>query len=369
MTDRRRFLEALVATGACAVIPGAGCVSRPALAAVEEMIRAEIATGRVSCVACGSPDGATYAIGDRRPGLGASVPVDADSLFEIASVSKTFTALVAALLRHEGKLDVDVPFTRYLPDHVLAKEGTSITIRDLASHVSGFTNAWMGRAGIYGGRSWPYADDAAYERAVLAVRPAFARGEKPAYSCHALILLGFILERVGGLDLDALARKYVWDPLGMKSTTWKNVEESPRTVRMWTNGWRPLGTKGDENARGAKRPLGNAGVFSSLNDLLRYADDLANRRVFPKDCYELLFTPVCERGRTRRSFGWDMGPGTNPPGWSAAATNHSGYTGQYIAVDPTTRRASVVLTNLSAADPKARSANFEFRRSLADALG
>lgn len=333
------------------------------------MIRAEIATGRVSCIACGSPDGAVYAVGNRRPGLGSSIPVAADSLFEIASVAKTFTALLAALFRHEGKLDIDVPFTKYLPDHVLAKEGASITIRDLASHVSGFTNAWMGPAGIYGGKPWPYADDAAYERAVLAVRPAFARGEKCAYSCHAMILLGFILERVSGLDLDALARKYVWGPLGMKSTTWKNIKEDPRTVRMWTNGWRPLGTKGDENARGVKRPIGNAGVFSSLNDLLRYADDLANRRVFPKDCYDLLFSPVHECGRTRWSFGWDMGPGTSPPGWSARSICHSGYTGQYIAVDPSTRRSSVVLTNLSAADPKARSANFEFRRSLASALG
>ena len=296
------------------------------------------------------------------------MPADADSLFEIASVSKTFVALLAAILRHEGKLDIDAPFVKYLPDHVLAKEGTAITIRDLAAHVSGFTNDWMGRAGVYGGKPWPYADDAAYERAVLEVRPRFACREKCVYSCHNMILMGFILERVTGLDLEALARKYVWGPLGMESTTWKNLPDNPRAVRMWTHGWRPLGTKSDENARGVRRPIGNAGVFSSLNDMLRYADDLLDRRAFPKDCYELLFSPEYEQGRYRRSFGWDMRAGTNPPGWSEAAVNHAGYTGSYLAIDPKERHAAIVLTNLSVEDTKSRSEAFETRRFLAAAL-
>lgn len=367
MLDRRGFLDALLAAGACAALPA--CRTAPSRNPdVEAAILREIASGRSSCICCGAAGGPSYTLGNRRPGLGEEVPADGDSLFEIASVSKTFVALLAALLRYEGKLDIDAPFVKYLPDHVLAKEGTSITIRDLAAHVSGFTNGWMGPAGVYGKRPWPYADDAAYERAVLAVRPAFARRTKCVYSCHNMILMGFILERVSGLDLDALARKYAWGPLGMASTTWNNVPDNPRTVRMWTNGWRPLGTKGDENARGVKRPIGNAGVFTSLNDLLLYADDLAGRRAFPKECYELLFEPEYEQGRMRRSFGWDMGPGKIPPGWSDRTICHSGYTGQYVAVDPQQNRAAVVLSNLSTGDSSERGKSYEFRRTLAARL-
>lgn len=366
MTDRREFICALAAGGVCAALPA--CAALPVRdPAVEEAIRREIASGRVSCVCCGAPGAAVYAVGNRRPGLGEPQEVDADALFELASVSKVFTAHIAALLRHEGAIDIDVPFTTYLPDHVLAREGTAITVRDLAAHVSGFTNGWMGKTGVYGGRAWPFADDAAYVRTALSVRPVCVRRTRCLYCCHNFILLGLILERVTGLDLDALARKYVWGPLAMSSTTWKNVPGDPRAVRIWTGGWRPLGTKGDESARGVTRPLGHAGVFSSLNDLLLYADDLAQRRAFPRDCYDLLLSPEHEGASARRSFGWNMSADANPPGWSPQAVSHSGYTGSYVAVDPKTRRAAVVLTNLSVGDPKARSASHATRRSLAAA--
>ena len=251
------------------------------------------------------------AIAGTAEGLVASVgAARGDSLFEVASVSKTFTHLLAALLWQEGRLDIDAPFVRYLPDHVLAKKGTDITVRDLAAHVSGFTNGWMGRAGIYSGK-WPYADDAAYERAVLSQLPEFPRRTRCAYACHNTILLGFIVERICGMDLDAAARRYVWGPLGMTGTTWKNVPaDDPRLVQIYTKGPCPLGTKGDENARGC----------------------------------------------------------TRPPGWSDRTIAHGGYTGQLLAIDPKEGRSAIVLTNLRLTDAKGRSQAYEDRRALAGLL-
>lgn len=355
--DRRGFLNALLAAGAGAALPA--CVTVPSHdPRVEEAIRRELGSGRISVFSGGAVGGPDYCFGGAR----------SDSLFEIASVSKTFTALMTAVLQAEGLIDIDAPFVRYLPDHVLAREGSPITVRDLATHVSGFTNDWMGPAGIYGGGPWPYADDAAYERAVLSVRPSFAPRARCVYSCHNYILLGLLLERVSGLDLDTLSRQKIWAPLGMRSTTWRNLTDTSRAVRIWTNGWCPLGTKGDENARGVEKPLGNAGVFSSLDDLRLYARDLLERRTFPKAVYDLLFTPTAEYGGTRRSFGWAMSAGAVPPGWSASSICHSGYTGQYVSVDPVGGRAVVLLSDLSAAAAKERSANYEFRRTLAAAL-
>ena len=69
------------------------------------------------------------------------LPVTAASLFDLASVGKTHTASLCALLYADGKLDVDAPFTEYLPEHVLAKENCRITVRDLATHSGGFDNA------------------------------------------------------------------------------------------------------------------------------------------------------------------------------------------------------------------------------------
>lgn len=318
----------------------------------------QVTLGYYDCAVAGTARGLSATVG----GAGA------DSLFEIASVSKTFTFLLAALLWHEGRLDIDAPFVRYLPDHVLAKTGTDITVRDLAAHASGFTNNWMGRAGIYSGK-WPYADDAEYERAVLAQLPDHPRRTKYVYACHNAILTGFIIERILGTDLDAAARKYVWDPLGMSATTWKNVSpDNPHLVQMYTKGPRPLGTKCDENARGFSRPIGNAGVFSCFSDLRKYADDLLARRTFPNEVYDLLMTPEFEEGGRCRSFGWDMSVGTNPPGWGRGTVNHTGYTGQYFAVDPELGRSAIILTNLRLTDIEGRGRAYEDRRAVSNLL-
>ena len=69
------------------------------------------------------------------------LPMTPRSRFDIASVGKTMTAAVASQLVAEGRLDPDAPFTTYLPEHVLAKENCDITVRDLATHSSGFDNS------------------------------------------------------------------------------------------------------------------------------------------------------------------------------------------------------------------------------------
>ena len=79
-----------------------------------------------------------------------NIPMSAESRFDIASTGKVFTAACVALLALDGKIDLDAPFTEYIPEHVLGKD-CDITIRDLASHSSGFDN------------SKPYAADSAEE--------------------------------------------------------------------------------------------------------------------------------------------------------------------------------------------------------------
>jgi len=323
-------------------------------------LQRQVSLGYFDCAIAGTADGL------RRASVGG---VTGSSLFEVASVSKTFTHLLAALLWQAGKLDLEAPFVRYLPDHALAEKGTDITVRDLALHASGFTNDWMGRAGIYGA-IWPFADDSAYERALLSVLPSAPRRTRIVYACHNTILLGFIVERLSGMDLDEAARRFVWGPLGMKATTWRNVPaDNPNLVQIYTKGPCPLGTKGDENARHFSRPLGNDGVFTNHDDLRRFAGDLLSRRTFPREVYDLMLTPGLTIGRRRRSFGWDMSEGTNPPGWSATSVNHSGYTGQYLAVDPEKGRSAIILTNLRLTEAKSRAQAFEDRRRLAALLG
>ena len=334
--DRRRFIASLTALAA------GGC----------RLCEPSDADRRIfDCAVAGGVDGPVATASAK------GVFVDEDSLFEIASVSKVFTAAICARLYAAGRLDIEKPV------HGKA------TIRDLASHVSGYTDSWMSRAGVFGGK-WPFSSDSEYEAAAMSARPSYERGAKCVYSCTNMIILGFILEREIGMDLDEAAREFVWGPLRMDSTTWRNVPpDDRRLVTIYTHGPRPLGPKGDENARNFSRPLGNAGVFSSFRDLRAFVSDLLMRRAFEKKYYELLFATSFEGGGRRRSFGWNMSPGALPEGWSASAICHSGYTGQYVAVDPVRNAAAVVLTNLKSDDRAVRSASFEGRRRVAALFG
>lgn len=366
--DRRGFIVSAASFGLFA-----GCLGgRVRLdAATEARIRAEIErlieSGIITCAVCGDADGASFCLGNRRP-LGAETPVAEDSLFEIASVSKLFTASIAARLWCEGRLDIDAPFTEYLTDHVLAKKGTDITVRDLAAHVSGFGNGWMAKAGVWGKGPFPFATFDDYRRALCSAEPEAPRRRRYVYACHNYILLGLVLENITGLDLDAAARRYVWEPLGMRDTTWKNCPDDPRTVQIYTKGPCPPGTKGDENARAFPHPVGNAGVFTNLVDLRKFLGDMVARGTFEKEYYDLLLGDEWRQDGERRTFGWNRCAGGQPDGWSEETVYHLGYTGQYVAVDPVRGRAGAVLMNFVYDDAARRRPVYSARRRILAAL-
>lgn len=349
--DRRSFIASLAAAalGGCRS-PAYGPPSKVVEAIAE--LKRQLGLGLFDCAIAGGSRGQFAAIAS------AGSHVDENSLFEVASVSKVFTAAICARLFAQGRLDLERPVFG------------EASVRDLATHTSGYTDAWMGKAGVFG-KKWPFASDEEYEAAAKAARPAYRKGTKSVYSCTNMILLGFFLERELGMDLDCAARELVWGPLGMVSTTWRNVRPSDsRLVQMYTKGPRPLGTKGDENARNFTRPLGNAGVFTSFSDMRRFVADILFRRAFERGYYDLVLTPAFEAGDARRSFGWNMSRSAAPEGWSSATIFHAGYTGQYVAVDPEgPGRAAIVFTNLKAEDGKLRSESFAGRRRIAAVIG
>lgn len=328
---RRLFLGECVSFAAVGFAAPNG--ARPS-AAVRDELRRQVAEGLIAGGVCGLVGGPLFVAGERTRHP-VSTPMSADSVFDLASAAKPFTASLCARLAAEGRLDVDAPFTRYLPAHVLAKETCAITVRDLATHTGGFDN------------SKPYIlpNPTDFDRVLFAKRPVRPRGAAYDYACSNFIYLGKIVEHVTGLDLETAARKLLWEPLGMRDTCWHEVVGNPRAVETFTNGRLPPGAHGDESARAYPRPMGNGSAFSTAGDMLKFVGDLLARRTFPKAYYDLLLTPCWEKGGVRRSFGWDMSAADRPAGWSAATVSHGGYTGNTIAVDPEKGFAGVVLTN------------------------
>ena len=349
---RRSFCGILAAEAAALGLGGTGCRG---LGPDDDRVRAAIGKcigdGLYAGLACVSNQCDLHVAGVRTlddPKL----PVTARSLFDLASVGKTQTASLCALLYADGRLDVDAPFTEYLPEHVLAKENCRITVRDLATHSGGFDNA----------KPYMLPDSRKMFEELYRKRPVWPRHERYCYACSNFVYLGLIVERLAGLDLDAAAKKMLWGPLGMARTTWKTVVGDPDVAEYPPSTYggpkRRIGERNDICAHLALGPMGNGANFSTAPDMQLFAEDLLRRERFPKAYYDLLFAPSFAGDGHRRSFGWDMTAAKStfsdwtPTGFSEHAICHTGWTGGAIAVDPDRHFAGVVLGNRLASKEK-----------------
>lgn len=261
------------------------------------------------------------------------LPMTPDSRFDIASMGKVFTAACCGTLIAQGRIDPDAPFTTYLPEHVLGKN-CKITVRDLASHSSGFDN------------SKPYHNmkPGPFEEKLFQLMPVRERRTLFEYSCANFILLGKIAERITGKDLDALSREIFWGPLGMNSTTWNAPRNGPHEV-MHHNPTRAPGEHNDSDCWHYDRPLGSGSCFTTIGDMMKYAKTVLKKEFFAPEVFDLFYTCDFVSNGTRRSFGWDMTDAKRPAQLSAQTIHHSGYTGQTIFVDPETDFCAVIMTS------------------------
>jgi CubicO group peptidase (beta-lactamase class C family) len=170
------------------------------------------------------------------------------------------------------------------------------------------------------------------------------------------ILLGKILEQIGGAPLDVLAQKYVFDPLGMVHTTYHPSGDIAPTEMDPATGKLLCGVVHDENARFLGGISANAGVFSDLEDMIRFTQMLSLGGKLPGEAPYLspALLNAALVNRTPNSKGEFRGLGFNlarsPRNFlgdlmSERAYGHTGFTGTSIALDPVTGLWVVLLTN------------------------
>lgn len=223
------------------------------------------------------------ALGKRDLAAGDAMPKDA--LFRIASMTKPVTALTVMQLVEAGKVDLDAPVARYLPefrDMPLVKEraGTRVvldkparqpTVRDLMRHTSGLPGGYpKGLEKLYERRDLPLS----VSSLALAQRPLeFEPGSKWAYCNPGIDTLGRLAEVVSGTRFEDLLRDRILLPLGMKDTSFYPSAESLK--RLATNYDKkngnlvPVGTPLMGPPQGALFPVPAGGLYSTGADLAR----------------------------------------------------------------------------------------------------
>lgn len=197
----------------------------------------------------------------------AKAPVDADTVFRIASMTKSFTAVAILKLRDEGKLGLDDPVSKYVPElRGLANatgDAPALTIRHLLSHSEGFPedNPWGDRQ--------LSASEETFTRSLEAGIPfSNAPGVAFEYSNTGFAILGRVVARASGMRYRDYVEKNVLRPLGMTSTKWE-AASVPRD--RLAKGYRREGDASVEEpglADGAYGAMG--GLYSTVRDLARY---------------------------------------------------------------------------------------------------
>jgi CubicO group peptidase (beta-lactamase class C family) len=270
------------------------------------------------------------------------LPLSRSDLFDMASMTKIMaTTPVALRLYEEGLLDLDAPLSAFFD---APADKRNIRVRQLMAHVSGLpAHLPLWRMDI---KPEKVADT------ILRAALAAPTGSKVIYSCMGFILLGKIVEQLGGDSLDVLAKRYVFDPLGMTRTTFC---PSPDTICVATEKKEGrtdyiCGAVHDENARFMGGVSGNAGLFAPLDDVIRYATMLSKRGegLLKRETFESAVQDATGIADDPRGLGLQLfGGGTYPGGsrMSLGSYGHTGYTGTSLYVDNDTGVWAVLLTN------------------------
>jgi len=295
-----------------------------------------------------------------------SEPMSLDTVFDIASLTKVVATNTAVMqLVQKGQVRDNDSVSRYIPEFA-QNDKDDITVRELLTHHSGLapdldlSPPWQGKD--------------------TGLRMAFAEklqdppGSKFVYSDINFIVLGALVERVSGLSLDEYCRQKIFAPLLMTHTrflpphTWlpkiapTQFDENNQMLR---------GVVHDPTARRMGGVAGHAGLFSTGDDLAKFAEFLLRGGpVLSPLMIEKMTTPQQPpTSQVLRGFGWDIdSPFSTNRGelLPIGSFGHTGFTGTSLWIDPTTNTYIVLLTN--AVHPRGKGNAVSLRTKVATAV-
>jgi len=295
-----------------------------------------------------------------------SEPMTVDTIFDVASLTKVVATTTAVMqLVQRGDLRLNDPIAKLLPE--FSQNGKEdVTVRDLMTHFSGFrddldlSTPWQGR---------DTAVSMAYAEKLVA-----PTGSRFQYSDINYIVLGALVEKITDTTLDKYCETHIFAPLGMEHTrflppvSWRS-KIAPTDLDE--NGKMLRGTVHDPTARRMGGVAGHAGLFSTVDDLSKFATALmSGSQVLSPLMVEKMTSPAQPPNATvLRGLGWDIDSQLSSNRGAllpVGSYGHTGFTGTSIWIDPTTKTYIIILAN--AVHPRGKGNAVALRSKIATAV-
>jgi uncharacterized protein YbbC (DUF1343 family)/CubicO group peptidase (beta-lactamase class C family) len=294
-------------------------------------------------------------------------PMTLDTIFDLASLTKVIATTTAVMqLVEQGKVRLNDPVAKYLPE--FAQNGKDdVTVRQLLIHYSGMSpdldlkTPWEGKETAY--------------RMAFSQTPDDPPGSRFSYSDINFIVLGALVERISGESLDEYCERHIFLPLKMTHTrflppaAWRakiaptQYDENEHMLR---------GVVHDPTARRMGGVAGHAGLFSTADDLAKFAQALLNGGggiLSPLTVEKMTQPEQPPSAPVLRGFGWDIdSPFSSNRGdlLPVGSYGHTGFTGTSMWIDPTTQTYIILLTN--AVHPRGKGTAIALRSKVATAV-
>lgn len=320
-------------------------------AAIREMMAQNEVPGAVTVVA--TRDGISHLGVTGFADAARTRPLQKDSIFWIASMTKPVTAVAVMMMQDEGKLSIEDPLEKYIPEF----KGNGVTLRHMLTHTSGMGEATPAELAS--------AKTLAEMVPIYAKKPlGFAPGSQWKYCQSGINMLGRVVEVVSGMTLDKFFEQRITKPLGMKDTAFYLKKGQ---LKRWVTPARreetglvdsPVGLLAGKSPVSRDRfPAANGGLFSTGPDYARFArmllrgGELDGKRYISEKSFELMTS--IQTGDLKAGFipghGWGLGVGVvrDPQGQTAMSKpgtfGHGGAFGTQAWIDPKSGVALILM--------------------------
>lgn len=215
--------------------------------------------------------------------------LSADDVFQLYSITKTFTSTLVMKLEEEGKLKLSDKLEKYYPGF---PEGNTITIENLLTHTSGIYDYTRGY-------NMPDMKEKTLVHFLRSKPLDFPPGTQWSYSNSGYWLLGFIIEKVTGLSYEEALKQYIFNPLQMKNA---GLDYKKFVSKYKTTGYITLSDSLKEEAEiyDSPGPFAAGAIYATVGDVYKYYVGVKENKILTSDAYKKAFTPY----KNDYGYGW-----------------------------------------------------------------